>query len=230
MVQAVICDIEGTLGSISFVRDTLFPYARARLEDFIHEHQRRPDVARELQATASLAKLEPDDLHGQIIQLIAWIEADVKATPLKALQGMIWLSGYQSGAYTAHLYEDAARALKAWHADGFKLYVYSSGSVAAQKLFFQYSDFGDLRPLFTGYFDTTTGGKAEASSYRAIANSIGLATTELLFLSDVESELEAARQAGLATTWVLREQDWPGLKPAFDCPHPIVGKLSEVCL
>ena len=140
-----------------------------------------------------------------IEQLLAWIDQDSKITPLKALQGMIWEHGYRSGDFQGHVYADAARALRDWHARGIALYVYSSGSVQAQKLLFAHTGFGDLTPLFEGYFDTNVGGKLDAGSYRAIAASIGVAPAEMLFLSDVRAELDAAAAAGCRTMWLVRE-------------------------
>jgi enolase-phosphatase E1 len=126
-------------------------------------------------------------------------------TPLKTLQGLIWAEGYARGDLRGHVYDDALVALRAWHARGVALYVYSSGSVAAQKLLFGHAEAGDLTGLFTGFFDTTVGGKLVASSYHAIARSIGVSPGDILFLSDHVGELDAARTAGLATTWIDRD-------------------------
>jgi enolase-phosphatase E1 len=122
---------------------------------------------------------------------------------------MIWVDGYRKATYAAPVYGDAVERLRAWHARGIPLYVYSSGSVPAQKLFFGFTEHGDLRPLFNGYFDTETGGKREAASYRAIATAIGKPATELLFLSDIVAELDAAREAGWRTVLVDRRADYP---------------------
>src|SRR5690606_35838978 len=141
--------------------------------------------------------------------LQGWIDADRKHTALKALQGMLWKDGYASGHFTAHVYPDAAGRLRAWHEAGMPLYVYSSGSVPAQKLFFGHSDAGDLAPLVAGWFDTETGGKREPESYRRIAAATGISPPGILFLSDVVEELDAAREAGLATVLVDRREDYP---------------------
>ena len=143
-----------------------------------------------------------ETLHG-------WIDLDRKHTALKALQGMVWKAGYRNADFTAHLYPDAAPALRLWHAHGLPLYVYSSGSVPAQQLFFAYSDAGDLTPLFSGWFDTEIGGKREPQSYQRIAATIGIAATDVLFLSDVVEELDAAREAGMDTVLVDRRADYP---------------------
>ena len=197
MPRAILTDIEGTTSSIAFVAETLFPYARARLPGFVAAHP-----ARVAPILAEVIAAEPGD---PVTTLIRWIDEDRKATPLKALQGMIWEDGYREGAFTGHVYPDAVAALRRWHEAGIALYVFSSGSVAAQKLLFGHSDAGDLTPLFAGYFDTVTGPKREASSYQASAGAIGLAANEILFLSDTPQEIGAAREAGLAALLIDRE-------------------------
>jgi enolase-phosphatase E1 len=213
MPKAILTDIEGTTSSISFVKDVLFPYARRALPGFVRARGQDPEVRRWLDAAAmDIGGVSSDNCIVDILQ--QWIDADRKHTALKALQGMIWKAGYESGEYTAHVYPDAIAALRRWHAAGMPLYVYSSGSVGAQKLFFRHSDGGDLGALFDGHFDTEIGGKREAESYRRIAEAIGLPAGEILFLSDVVEELDAAREAGLATVLVDREQDYP--EPRLD--------------
>ena len=205
MIRAVVTDIEGTTSSLSFVKDVLFPYARARMAAFVRDHARDPRVAAQLDAVRREAGEPALTQEAVIGQLVAWIDQDRKITPLKTLQGMIWENGYRSGDYQGHVYADAEQALRDWHARGLSLYVYSSGSVQAQKLLFAHTGFGDLTPLFEGYFDTTVGGKLDAGSYRAIAASIGLEPADILFLSDARAELDAAAAAGLQTVWLVRE-------------------------
>ncbi|WKJ90444.1 acireductone synthase [Methylomonas montana] len=205
MIKAIVTDIEGTTSSLSFVKDVLFPYARAHLPDFVRSRQAQAEIRQLLADACQVAGGELDD-DAVIAQFIHWIDTDQKITPLKSLQGLIWLEGYRNGDFTGHVYEDAVRNLKNWHSQGFKLYVYSSGSVQAQKLLFGYSDFGDLTPLFSGYFDTHVGGKRESESYQRIAAELGLPAEQILFLSDIKEELDAARQAGFATCWLVREQ------------------------
>jgi enolase-phosphatase E1 len=203
-IEAIVTDIEGTTSSISFVHDVLFPYARANLTGFVAAHGHEPAVRAELDA----AKREvgdpamSDDAVAATLQ--RWIDEDRKATPLKALQGMIWEEGYRAGGFQGHVYDDAAEALRRWHAMGKKLYVYSSGSVAAQKLIFGHTKFGDLTPLFSGYFDTTTGPKKEAESYRRIVAAVGAEAQRVLFLSDSTDEIAAAREAGMQTVQLRR--------------------------
>jgi enolase-phosphatase E1 len=197
MPRAILTDIEGTTSSIAFVAETLFPYARARLPAFVAAH---PEETAPI--LAEVAAMEQGD---PVETLIRWIDEDRKATPLKTLQGMIWADGYRERAFTGHIYPDAVAALRRWHEAGVALYVFSSGSVPAQKLLFGHSDAGDLTPLFSGYFDTTTGPKREAASYRAIADAIGLPADEILFLSDTPQEIAAAREAGLSTLLIDRD-------------------------
>ena len=204
MIAAIVTDIEGTTSSLSFVKDVLFPYARARMAEFVRPRATEPAVRKELDAVRGLAgkDLGTEEL---VAQLIRWIDEDKKVTPLKALQGMIWEDGYKKGDFKGHMYEDAVRNLRRWQAQGIRLYVFSSGSVQAQKLLFGYSDFGDLTPLFSGYFDTTIGNKREAEAYRKIVAAIGLPPVEILFLSDIREELDAARAAGMQTLWLVRD-------------------------
>lgn len=203
MIQAVLTDIEGTTSSIAFVHETLFPFAREHMGAFISNHAQREDVAKLLEAARAEAGLTAgDDILGA---LLGWMDDDKKVTPLKALQGLIWEEGYRSGALKGHIYDDAVKGLKQWHQQGLKLYVYSSGSVYAQKLLFGHSKAGDLTPLFTDYFDTTSGHKREPASYKHIAESIGLAASDILFLSDVAQELDAANSAAYQTIQLVRD-------------------------
>jgi enolase-phosphatase E1 len=195
-VAAILTDIEGTTSSLSFVADTLFPYARQRLADYVAAHS-----AKVAPLLDDVRAAEPGD---PVATLLRWMDEDRKATPLKTLQGMIWAEGYADGALTGHVYPDAAEALRDWHRRGLRLFVYSSGSVAAQKLIFGHSDQGDLTPLFSGWFDTHIGGKLDAGSYRRIAAEIGEPVERILFLSDNPGEIDAAREAGMQVVLVDR--------------------------
>ena len=207
MKQAIVTDIEGTTSSISFVKDVLFPYARRALPDFVRAHAAEPEVRKWLDvAAADAGGLCQDEMLVEVLQ--GWIDEDRKHPALKALQGMIWEAGYAGGEYRAHVYEDAARGLARWHAHGHPLYVYSSGSVAAQKLLFGHSTAGDLSALFSGWFDTAIGGKREVASYRNLVAALGRPAAELVFLSDVVEELDAAREAGLDTVLLDRREDY----------------------
>lgn len=205
----IVTDIEGTTTPISFVHRVLFPYARERLAAFVAAN---PTL--DGQPTPSL-----ETLLGQM-------DRDEKEPVLKAIQGMIWADGYKDGTLTAELYEDVPPALKRWARAGLRLYVYSSGSVPAQKLLFGHTAEGDLTGLFQAYFDTRIGGKRETSSYTSIARGIGLPSEEILFLSDVEAELNAAKAAGLQTCQLVREGDGT----VASLHHPVAGDFREVAV
>ena len=221
-IRAIVTDIEGTTSSIAFVHEVLFPYAAAELPAYVREHAGEPAVQALLDETRREAG-EPDaGLERVIAILLQWIAEDRKATPLKALQGHVWRQGYEQGAFTGHIYADAVDNLRRWHAAGLALYIYSSGSVAAQKLMFGNSDAGDLLPLFSGHFDTRIGHKREADAYRAIVADIGLPADRILFLSDVVEELDAARDAGMQTLQLVREPDMT------TGSHACVGNFDEI--
>ncbi|WP_165676734.1 acireductone synthase [Metapseudomonas otitidis] len=204
-IKAILTDIEGTTSAVSFVFDVLFPYAARHLPGFVSEHAAEPAVAEQLEAVRRESGEPEASVERVVAILLEWIAEDRKATPLKALQGMVWEQGYRAGQLKGHVYPDAVEALRRWHAEGYRLYVYSSGSIQAQKLIFGCSEAGDLSLLFSGYFDTTCGPKREAGSYRRIVEAIGLSAEEVLFLSDVVQELDAAREAGLPTIGLARE-------------------------
>lgn len=216
---AVLLDIEGTVTRIAFVHDVLFPYARARLPALLRDRAADPAVATQLAAVAALAPGQ-----APLAALLGWMDADAKVTPLKALQGLIWADGYACGELRGELYPDVASSLRRWSAAGMRLYVYSSGSVGAQRLIFGHSTDGDLTPLFAGFFDTQVGSKREAASYDAIARGIALPPGEVLFLSDLAPELDAAAAAGLRTCQVLRPEDGTRPTPV----HPGATDLPAV--
>lgn len=232
-VKLILTDIEGTTSSISFVKDVLFPYAADHLPAFVKANINDEKVQIALQQTAELAaeddeNISADNTDALIAKLLQWISEDRKATPLKALQGLIWKTGYENGDYKAHMYPDATEYLKKWHDSGLPLYVYSSGSVKAQELFFGYSQDGNLLPLFKGHFDTLMGGKREAQSYLNILAELqkthaGLNAEDVLFLSDIKEELDAAKEAGIQTVWLVREDDIPA-----DAEHKAVKSFAEI--
>jgi len=226
MIRAILTDIEGTTSSLSFVKDVLFPYAREHLAEFVRQHGQEAEIRKLLQEVGEKAGATLNDEQA-IEQLQQWMAEDRKVTPLKSLQGLIWEAGYRNGDYQGHIYDDAAACLQQWHQKGLRLYVYSSGSVYAQKLLFGHTSHGDLTPLFSGYFDTTSGAKQDAASYRNITREIAqqfardfagegidkqsgnsdLSPESILFLSDIEAELDAAREAGMSTCWLIREHE-----------------------
>ena len=225
-IRAIVTDIEGTTSSISFVKDVLFPYARKRLPAFIETHADQAEVQHWLHEAAKEAGLIEASRQEVIELLVRWIDEDRKSTALKALQGMIWKEGYEAGEYRAHVYPEVASRLHAWRGEGLHLYVYSSGSVPAQKLLFRYSESGDLTPVFAGYFDTETGPKRETISYQRIVEAIGERPEHVLFLSDIVEELDAAKAAGLRTGWLLRAP-----LPMPDAPrHPAYADFDAIVL
>jgi enolase-phosphatase E1 len=224
MIDSILTDIEGTTSSLSFVRDVLFPYSRTHLPAFIKAHAQDPLIQKELEAINQLkgAVLSQEEA---IDQLLTWIEQDQKVTPLKALQGLIWEAGYEQGDFHGHLYEDAARMLKVWASQGIKLYVFSSGSVKAQKLLFGHTEEGDLSPLFSDFFDTRIGSKQDPEAYRAIARATRQPASSILFLSDIGTELDAARAAGMATTQLIREN-----QPIHSEQHAVAKTFDDIVL
>lgn len=228
-VDAVVLDIEGTTSATGFVVDVLYPYSRARFGTLLAERGDDPDVAR---AVAQVRELTGDpraDAAAVEKTLGAWLDEDRKATPLKTLQGIIWSEGFARGDLVSHFYDDVVPRLRAWHAAGVRLYVYSSGSVAAQRAWFTSSPEGDLTSLVSGLYDTENAGpKQEPESYRRIAVSTGVAPGRLLFLSDRPGELDAARAAGWRAVGVRR----PG-EPYYEQgvgDHPQAATFDEITL
>lgn len=221
---AALIDIEGTVGSISFVRDVLFPYAKERMDRYVHAHTEEPWMRAILDEAARAAAVDVHDLRAILHALHAWSDNDIKVTPLKELQGHIWVEGFESSGIRGHLYQDAIDALNRFHDAGVRMYIYSSGSVAAQKLLFGHSVAGDLLPLFSGFYDTTIGGKREASSYERIVQDVGAAPNEVIFFSDNIAELDAARDAGVQTVQLARPED--GTVPAT--AHTSVESFVEI--
>ncbi len=219
-----LIDIEGTLGSIAFVRDVLFPYAKARMDDYVYAHEEEPWMRAILDEAAREAGVDVHDLNSILRALHAWSDNDVKVTPLKELQGRIWVEGFESSGIRGHLYQDAIDALNRFYEAGVRLYIYSSGSVPAQKLLFGHSVAGDLLPLFSGFYDTSIGGKRETVSYERICVQLRVSPNEVIFFSDNISELDAARDAGLQTVQLARPED--GTVPAT--AHTSVESFVEI--
>ncbi len=226
MIQAIVTDIEGTTTSVAFVYDVLFPYFSEKLAE-LPKLKDQPEVAACFESIkAQLSKgahADPSD-SDVLQQLQEWIDADKKETALKTLQGIVWKHAYEQGEIKGHVYDDVPGALKQWQQEGITLAVYSSGSVAAQKLLFSYSEHGDLSPCFTYYFDTNIGHKRESASYRNIQQTLELPADTILFLSDIEAELDAAREAGFQTLQLLR----PGNEKSQR--HPGVENFSTIDL
>ncbi len=204
MVKVILVDIEGTISPISFVKEVMFPYSKEKLEKFLKENFNRPEIK---SIISEIEKLEGKKLElDEVVNILKkWIDEDKKITPLKELQGYIWEEGFKSGELKAPIYEDAYKKLKEWKDKGYKVYIYSSGSVKAQKLFFSHSKYGNVLNLFDGHFDTKIGNKKDKNSYIKIAKEIGVKPEEILFLSDSLEEVTAGKEAGLNVIKVSRE-------------------------
>lgn len=213
MKPTILTDIEGTTSSIAFVKDVLFPYARRELPRFIRQHGNDSEVRRWLDVVAAEhGSICSDDVIAETLQ--GWIDQDRKHTALKTLQGLLWADGYANGQLQADIYPDAVAGLRRWHDAGHRLAVYSSGSVRAQELLFAHTTAGDLTPLFSGFFDTEVGHKRDADSYRLIADALDRSPQDIVFLSDVVAELDAAQDAGMRPVLVDRREDYPQSRDA----------------
>jgi enolase-phosphatase E1 len=241
-IRGILLDIEGTTTPISFVHEVLFPYARANVKSYLTAHLDLPETINSLaqlsqEHAIDIAQgLEPPALGkatraaeiNSVVAYVEWlIDRDRKSTGLKALQGEIWKQGYLDGTLQASLFADVLPALERWRRAGLRISIFSSGSVLAQKLLFAHTDAGDITELIDCYFDTTTGPKNVGESYRLIADELGVPAEEMLFISDVVGELDAARGAGVNTLLCVR----PGNHSQPDNDHPIISSFDEVaCL
>jgi enolase-phosphatase E1 len=209
MVRGILLDIEGTTTPIAFVYDVLFPFARAHAQEHLDAEAQR---ALKLEHDSDVAKgLKPpswadgaDGADGALAYVHWLMDQDRKSTALKSLQGRIWQEGYRSGDLRGEVFPDVPPALQRWHHENLDVRIYSSGSILAQKLIFSTTPQGDLTRFLKGYFDTTTGPKRESSSYSAIVAAFALPPSEVLFISDVVPELDAAAAAGLQTRLAVR--------------------------
>jgi enolase-phosphatase E1 len=237
-VSTILLDVEGTTTPIDFVYEVLFPFAHQHAKEFILEHRESPEVLTDIAGLRAeyLADAEKgnelppwhddadDSWPESVTAYFHWqMKRDRKSTALKSLQGKIWEDGYRSGRLLSQVYPDVPPAFARWRKQGKKIYIYSSGSILAQKLLFAHTTFGDLSGHITDYFDTTTGAKRATASYWAIAEKIA-SHMEVLFLSDVVAELDAARNAGMQTTLCVR----PGNPEADSTTHPIVDTFAVV--
>ncbi len=220
--RVYLLDVEGTVAPISFVAETLFPYARAHFAQFIFDNfedaavradlgllaeENRAEIEEGVPRISSSCHRAADGRPAFVAESLAYVpwlmDRDRKSTALKSLQGKIWRTGYESGELKSEIFDDVPAALERWSASG-RVAIYSSGSVEAQRLFFRHSNYGDLTPMISGYFDTRTGAKRESASYAAIAAEMGVAPEQLLFFSDVVAELDSARVAGCGTRLAVR--------------------------
>ncbi len=224
-IRAILLDIEGTTTPIEFVHQVLFPYARARVHDYLEQG----DIAL-LRAEYAAEPPTPDLPAWNPEAYVYWLmDRDRKSTALKALQGRIWEAGYRVGDLKGkgEVYPDVRPALERWHAAGTTIAIFSSGSVLAQRNLFANTTAGDLSPFLSGYFDTTTGPKRDARSYRQIAAILRLEPRDMLFISDVTVELDAAREAGMRTTLCVREPEPPIPNPEPP-EHPRIHSFAEL--
>ncbi|WDI43224.1 acireductone synthase [Bremerella sp. P1] len=237
--NVILLDIEGTTSSVSYVFDVMFPYVLRELDNFLKCGWNEPELGPVLDLIAQDAGSEDfaswtadctDELQRRekvATEIRRLMDGDVKATGLKALQGLIWKDGFERGELVAQVYDDVPEALEAWTSAGLRVYIYSSGSIKAQKLFFGHSEAGNLLKYFSGHFDTTTGPKKEASSYNAIAAEVGEAAEKILFISDIVAELDAAKEIGMDTRLSIR----PGNKPVEDGhAHQAITSFAQVSI
>lgn len=229
--RGIVLDVEGTTSSISFVYDVLFAHAKAQVGEFLAARRDDPEVRRLAAAIATAAGGDAVDLAASdgptraALAAIDLMNRDVKDTSLKTLQGMIWRRGFESGEIVAHVYDDVPPALAQWADSGLDVRIYSSGSIEAQRLFFAHTAHGDLTRFLRGHYDTTTGPKRERESYARIAADMGMEPRQVLFVSDVGAELDAARAAGMATALAIR----PGNRPAGGLlDHESVASFAEI--
>jgi enolase-phosphatase E1 len=240
-IKAILLDIEGTTTPLDFVTRTLFPYARTHLKDFLARRLPSSDLQSDIAGLRAehesdrsnsnpppLQDRSPREQLESLVSYLHWLmDLNRKSTPLKSLQGKIWEEGYRNGELRSEVFADVPTALTRWASEGPLIYIFSSGSVLAQKLLFAHTARGDLTGFIRGYFDTNVGAKIEPESYRRISSEVECSSSEILFISDVLSELDAARSAGLQTAWCVR----PGnpFEPA-QTTHPVIHTFDEILL
>lgn len=223
MLKFILMDIEGTTSSISFVHEKMFPYAYDRMEEFIRSNKddsKIQNILNKLSAEVGNGL----SLEGAANTFKEWIKEDRKHTLLKEIQGYIWKNGFVEGVLKGHVYEEVPGIMKAWKESGLELGIYSSGSVEAQKLLFGYSEAGDLTPLLSAHFDTKVGHKREEESYKNISKELGLESDEILFLSDIKEELDAASKVGMKVVQLFRD----GVPS--ETSHPYVENFNDIQL
>jgi enolase-phosphatase E1 len=236
-ILALLLDIEGTTTPIDFVFKSLFPYAAANVEQFLGQNHSDPEIKNliaELRSTWSAAassgapvwiESSPEEKRASAASYVRWlIDRDSKITPLKTLQGKIWEQGFRSGALKGEVYPDVAPAFARWRRQGCRIAIFSSGSVLAQKLLFSHSTAGDLSSFIEAFFDTTTGPKREPASYKEIAAALNFPPDQILFVSDIPAELDAARAAHLHTAHSLR----PGIPAEPTSAHPSLASFDQL--
>ncbi len=234
-MQCVLLDIEGTTSSVRFVYDVMFPYARQHVGDYLQNHWDKPATQHAVSQMAHDAGYADSanwftacsESPQKIVldQFNHLMDQDVKATGLKMLQGLIWETAFHNGQIKAHVYDDVPHAMKHWHEQGVTIHIYSSGSIPTQKLFFGHTVAGNLLPMITGHYDTTVGPKRHVDSYRAILSEISMPADNVLFISDIVAELDAAKLAGMQTALSMRPENAPVDEPH---EHRVVRGFDEV--
>lgn len=233
--KVILLDIEGTTASVDFVHDVMFPFVTRNLSSFLDSTWGQAETMAACERIAKDAGFDnleawqkatgkgPRELVE--VQIAELMRGDVKATGLKAMQGLVWQAGFDSGELIAPIYEDVLPQLELWRQAGIDIRIYSSGSIAAQKLFFGHTQHGDVLAYFSGHYDTTIGGKKDSESYQKIAADIGVKPADVLFVSDLEGELEAARAAGVQVASAIR----PGNKPLSEtADFPRISSFAEI--
>jgi enolase-phosphatase E1 len=238
-VCAIVLDIEGTTTPLDFVYKALFPYARSHLRQFLSRHLLFPEVHADISGLRQEHRVDAEqglnpprrcdntteEELDSVVEYIEWLmNRDRKSTSLKSLQGRIWEEGYKRGELRGQVFDDVPRALQRWQKQEKKISIFSSGSVLAQKLLFTHATTGDLSRHISYYFDTTAGSKTDKHSYQKIASVLQLSPSEIVFISDVSAELDAAKSAGMHTLLCLR----PGNRPQPASPHMLIQTLDEV--
>jgi enolase-phosphatase E1 len=230
--QAVLLDIEGTVTPISFVHEILFPYAREHVNNYLSQHLQQPEVQadiqklREEQANDAEELRQPpiDSIDTAVTYVNRLIDLDRKSPALKSLQGKIWKAGYEDGSLKSPVYPDVVEAFERWRDVGITINIFSSGSVLAQQLLFAHTDAGDLTRYIDQYFDTSVGKKIDPQSYLAIAANLSFDPSQILFLSDVVAELDAAKAAGIQTRLCIR----PGNPPQPASQYQSIASFADI--
>jgi enolase-phosphatase E1 len=239
-LHGILLDIEGTISPIAFVYEVLFPYARLHLEEYLKRKagseglkgdllQLRKEYVKDL--AEALAPPEwidapPDAQIQSIVRYVFWLmDRDRKSPGLKSLQGKIWQEGYLKRELKSQVFPDVPPAFKDWKEKNLDVRIFSSGSLVAQRLLFANTQAGDLTGFLNGYFDTGIGPKTSAESYRRIAAEFHVAASEVLFISDIIKELDAASSAGMKTLLSVRPGNPPQPK---EHAHGVVSSFSEI--
>jgi enolase-phosphatase E1 len=220
-VRVLLLDLEGTITPIDFFSGTLFPYARQRLEEFLRLHGKELGIRDDLDglrrqhAADTAANLEPppwladsvDANFSSAITYGTWLmDRDSKCAALKSLQGKIWREGCRKGELHGEVYPDAPLAFARWSQKGTRICIFSSDSVIAQRSLIATTTAGILTRFIHANFDTTVGTKSDPQSYVRIAGALALPPRQILFISKVVEDLNAALHAGMHTAHCLRTQ------------------------